>query len=170
MARYLYWMCLCYLLCLLGSCTSKSSEGETDELPFNPNVEAFTSGKISRYTPVYLIFNQDIPQDKLKSDRLSKLVRIKPDVAGEFSFENNRTIVFKPAKEFERNTSYKLSADLSEWFDVTGKEKEFTFGFSTFPMALRANLESMEINKKNELGYDLQGYTSSQKAHQCGRP
>lgn len=155
MARYLYWMCLCYLLCLLGSCTSKSSEGETDELPFNPNVEAFTSGKISRYTPVYLIFNQDIPQDKLKSDRLSKLVRIKPDVAGEFSFENNRTIVFKSAKEFERNTSYKLSADLSEWFDVTGKDKEFTFGFSTFPMALRANLESMEINKKNELGYDV---------------
>ena len=155
MARYLYLMCLCYLLCLLGSCTSKSSEGETGELPFNPHVEAFTSGKISRYTPVYLIFNQDIPQDKLQSDRLSKLVRIKPDIAGEFSFENNRTIVFKPAKEFDRNTSYKLTADLSEWFDVTGKDKQFTFGFSTFPMALRANLESMEINKKNENGYDV---------------
>ena len=155
MARYLYLMCLCYLLCLLGSCTSKSSEGETGELSFNPHVEAFTSGKISRYTPVYLIFNQDIPQDKLQSDRLSKLVRIKPDIAGEFSFENNRTIVFKPAKEFDRNTSYKLTADLSEWFDVTGKDKQFTFGFSTFPMALRANLESMEINKKNENGYDV---------------
>ena len=155
MARYLYLVCLCYMLCLFSSCNTKKAEGEAEELPFNPHVEAFTSGKISRYTPVYLIFNQDIAQDKLKSDQLSKLVRIKPEVAGEFSFENSRTIVFKPAKGFERNTSYKLTANLSEWFDVTGKDKEFTFEYSTFPLALRANLESMDINAKNENGYDI---------------
>ena len=155
MAKYLYWVCLCYMLCMFSSCASKSGEGATEELPFNPHVEAFTSGKISRYTPVYLIFNQDIPQDKLKSDRLAKLVGIKPEVAGEFAFENNRTIVFKPKKEFERNTSYKLTADLSEWFEVAGKDKQFSFNFSTYPLALRANLESMDINKKNENGYDV---------------
>lgn len=143
------------MLCLFSSCNTKKAEGEAEELPFNPHVEAFTSGKISRYTPVYLIFNQDIAQDKLESDQLSKLVRIKPEVAGEFSFENSRTIVFKPAKGFERNTSYKLTANLSEWFDVTGKDKEFTFEYSTFPLALRANLESMDINAKNENGYDI---------------
>lgn len=155
MTRYLYLVCLCYMLCLFSSCNTKKAGGEAEELPFNPHVEAFTSGKISRYTPVYLIFNQDIAQDKLKSDQLSKLVRIKPEVAGEFSFENCRTIVFKPAKGFERNTSYKLTANLSEWFDVTGKDKEFTFEYSTFPLALRANLESMDINAKNENGYDI---------------
>lgn len=155
MARYLYLVCLCYMLCLFSSCNTKKAGGEAEELPFNPHVEAFTSGKISRYTPVYLIFNQDITQDKLKSDQLSKLVRIKPEVAGEFSFENSRTIVFKPAKGFERNTSYKLTANLSEWFDVTGKDKEFTFEYATFPLALRANLESMDINAKNENGYDI---------------
>ena len=155
MARYLYLVCICYMLCLFSSCNTKKAEGEAEELPFNPHVEAFTSGKISRYTPVYLIFNQDIAQDKLKSDQLSKLVRIKPEVAGEFSFENSRTIVFKPAKGFERNTSYKLTANLSEWFDVTGKDKEFTFEYSTFPLALRANLESMDINAKNENSYDI---------------
>lgn len=155
MARYLYLVCICYMLCLFSSCNTKKAGGEAEELPFNPHVEAFTSGKISRYTPVYLIFNQDIAQDKLKSDQLSKLVRIKPEVAGEFSFENSRTVVFKPAKGFERNTSYKLTANLSEWFDVTGKDKEFTFEYSTFPLALRANLESMDINAKNENGYDI---------------
>lgn len=155
MARYLYLVCLCYMLCLFSSCNTKKAGGEAEELPFNPHVEAFTSGKISRYTPVYLIFNQDIAQDKLKSDQLSKLVRIKPEVAGEFSFENSRTIVFKPAKGFERNTSYKLTANLSEWFDVTGKDKEFTFEYATFPLALRANQESMDINAKNENSYDI---------------
>lgn len=143
------------MLCLFSSCNTKNAGDEAEELPFNPHVEAFTSGKISRYTPVYLIFNQDIAQDRLKSDQLSKLVRIKPEVAGEFSFDNNRTLVFKPAKGFERNTSYKLTADLSEWFDVEGKDKEFAFQFSTLPLVLRANLESMDINKKNENGYDI---------------
>lgn len=155
MTRCLYLVCLCYMLCLFSSCNTKNVGGEAEELPFNPNVEAFTSGKISRYTPVYLIFNQDIAQDKLNSDQLSKLVRIRPEVAGEFAFENSRTVVFKPVKGFDRNTSYKLTANLSEWFDVAGKEKEFTFGFSTLPLALRANLESMDINAKNENGYDI---------------
>lgn len=143
------------MLYLFSSCNTKNTGEEAEELPFNPHVEAFTSGKISRYTPVYLIFNQDIDHDRQKSDQLSKLVRIKPEVAGEFSFENNRTLVFKPAKGFERNTSYKLTADLSGWFDVEGQDKEFTFGFSTYPLVLRANLESMDINKKNENGYDI---------------
>lgn len=99
--------------------------------PYNPNVEAFTTGKISRYSPVYLIFNQEIPADRLKADRLGKLVRFKPDVPGKWAFENNRTLVFKPEKGFERNTSYQVKADLSEWFEAQGKDKWFAFGFTT---------------------------------------
>ena len=118
-------------------------------------MEAFTTGKISRYSPVYLIFNQEIPAERLKADRLGKLVRLKPDVPGRWAFENNRTLVFKPEKGFERNTSYQVNVDLSEWFEAEGKDKRFAFGFTTLPLALRGNLESMDINKKNENGYDL---------------
>jgi hypothetical protein len=102
-----------------------------------------------------LIFNQEIPAERLKADRLGKLVRLKPDVPGRWAFENNRTLVFKPEKGFERNTSYQVNVDLSEWFEAEGKDKRFAFGFTTLPLALRGNLESMDINKKNENGYDL---------------
>ena len=64
-------------------------------------------------------------------------------------------MVFKPEKGFERNTSYQVNVDLSEWFEAEGKDKRFAFGFTTLPLALRGNLESMDINKKNENGYDL---------------
>jgi len=138
----------------LTSCHT-TSPADQDLPPYNPNVEAFTTGKISRYSPVYLIFNQEIPADRLKADRLGKLVRLKPDVPGKWAFENNRTLVFKPEKGFERNTSYQVKADLSEWFEAQGKDKWFAFGFTTLPLALRGNLESMDINKKNENGYDL---------------
>ena len=154
MIRSIGLFCVFCLLSILTSCHTTSSTDQ-DLPPYNPNVEAFTTGKISRYSPVYLIFNQEIPADRLKADRLGKLVRLKPDVPGKWAFENNRTLVFKPEKGFERNTSYQVKADLSEWFEAQGKDKWFAFGFTTLPLALRGNLESMDINKKNENGYDL---------------
>lgn len=155
MNKLVYLFCSFYLLAMLAGCSLRTSNGEEEALPFSPYVEAFTSGKISRYTPVYLIFNQDIPAEKMNNGQLNKLLKIKPETAGEFALENNRTLVFKPAKGFERNTSYKVTADLSEWFGATGKDKHFTFAFTTLPIAVRANLESIDINKKNENGYDL---------------
>ena len=154
MIRSIGLFCVLCLLSLLTSCHTTSSTDQ-DLPPYNPNVEAFTTGKISRYSPVYLIFNQEIPAERLKADRLGKLVRLKPDVPGKWAFENNRTLVFKPEKGFERNTSYQVNVDLSEWFEAEGKDKRFAFGFTTLPLALRGNLESMDINKKNENGYDL---------------
>ena len=64
---------------------SYDKPADQDLPPYNPNVEAFTTGKISRYSPVYLIFNQEIPADRLKADRLGKLVRLKPDVPGKWA-------------------------------------------------------------------------------------
>lgn len=148
-------MCWLYLLAVIAGCKSKENAEEVEALPFNPYVEAFTSGKISRFTPVYLIFNQDIPSDKMKREQLKELIKIKPSVAGEFSFENNRTIVFKPEKNFEQNTSYEVITDLSDWFNVEGKDKKFAFKFLTLPFTVRGNLESFDVNKKNENGYDI---------------
>lgn len=148
-------MCWLYLLALLVSCKSEVKTVEEEALPFNPYVEAFTSGKISRYTPVYLIFNQDIPTEKLNKGQLKNLMKIKPGVPGEFSFENSRTVVFKPEKSLSQNTVYEVTADLSEWFDVEGKDKKFAFKFSTLPLTVRANLDAIDVNKKNENGYDI---------------
>ncbi|RHJ87643.1 alpha-2-macroglobulin [Parabacteroides sp. AM08-6] len=153
MAKYIYYLCFFYILGLLGSCSSAGDRDE--ELSFSPYVEAFTSGQVSRFTPVYLILNQELSADKLKQADLGKLIKIKPETAGEFSFENNRTLVFKPAKGFERNTDYKIEVDFSKWFDTKEKDKYFKFGFSTLPLAIRANVQSMDINEKNENGYDV---------------
>lgn len=152
MVKYLYYLCVCCFSLLVCGCEGK---GESEELPLSPYVEAFTSGTISRYTPVYLIFNQEIAADRMKPEQLHDLVRIKPETAGEWAFENNRTIVFKPTKSFERGTRYEVKADLSEWFDTERKDKYFTFRFSTQPLLLRANLQSVDINRKNENGYDI---------------
>ena len=150
--KHLRLLLFAFTIILLTACGAGSDSGD---LPYNPYVEAFTTGKISRYTPVYLIFNRDIPTGKLKSKDLSKLIKIKPAVDGTFSIENNRTIVFKPSKSFERDTKYRVKADLSKWFNAKGKDKTFTFHFSTYPLAVRAYLQSLDINNVDENAYDV---------------
>ena len=148
---------LFYIGCLgviLASCGKRDSMKQPP-LVYNPFVEAFTSGTISRCDPVYLIFSQEIPEDRVKADQIGKHMRIQPNVAGKWSVENNKTFVFRPEKEFDRNTSYKITADLSKWFDTQKAEETFTFGFTTYPLALRGDLESMEIHPRNENGYDF---------------
>lgn len=148
------WIGLVGWLVLLVGCRS---QGSTEELPpYNSYVEAFTTGKVSRFSPVYLVLNEDIPDECLKADRLRKLMRLQPDAAGSWDFEDNHTLVFKPEKGFERNTTYRVTADLSEWFDIQAEEeRQFAYSFTTLPLALRGNLESMAINRENENGYDF---------------
>lgn len=155
MNKIAYLLSLLYLSFLLIGCDTKTSSGD-EKLPYNAKVEAFTSGKISRYSPVYLIFNQEISTDKQDVKDLKKKIKIKPEVEGEFFFENNKTIVFKPAKTFKRNTTYQVTADLSEWFDVEGRDKKFSFKFTTYPYAIAwVKPESIDINEQNETGYDI---------------
>ena len=149
------WCCLCFcLLLLLGGC-NRQGKGEREPLSFSPFVEAFTSGTVSRNAPVYLVFSQAVDTAKMDVERLSRAVHIKPEVAGTFAFEGDRTIVFRPATGFERDTRYRVTADLSEWFDVGEADRSFAFDFQTFPLSLRAEWQSLDVNQKNENGYDL---------------
>lgn len=155
MKKYVYLLCWIWLAACLGGCRAKTDSDKAAQPPFNPYVEAFTTGKISRYAPVYLIFTEAVPADKATAASLKKQLRIRPETAGEFRWENDRTVVFEPSGGFAPDTDYRLTADLSGWFGAEGEAKTFTFGFSTFPLALRAHLESLAINDKNENGYDL---------------
>lgn len=154
MKKLISLISLFYFLFLITGCDINTTAEEEPHL-FNPYVEAFTSGKISRFAPACLIFSEDIAPEKMDKDKLKKLMKIKPELPGKFSFENNRTIVFKPEKGFDRNTTYKITADLSAWFDVKGDDKEFYFKFSTLPASIRGNVELFSINPKNENGYDI---------------
>jgi uncharacterized protein YfaS (alpha-2-macroglobulin family) len=121
-------------------------------------VESFTSGKISRFHPLYLVFNQEVPEEKMAHVDLKNHVKLKPDIAGEFSFENSRTVVFRPSGTFEREREYRVTVDLSGFFEVEKADKLFTFSFSTLPLSIRIDRKSMDMNAVNEGNYDI-GYS-----------
>ena len=152
MKRALYFLFLSLLPLFLSYC---GRGGDDVGLSYNSNVEAFTSGRVSRFSSIYLVLSKEIPADKRKLERLPKLISVSPKVEGEFSFENSRTIRFKPSKELERDQDYRVRVDLTEWFETTSKEEEFQFGFSTLPLLLRPDKYTLDVNEKNENAYDI---------------
>ncbi|MCC8035714.1 MAG: hypothetical protein LIO77_07285, partial [Rikenellaceae bacterium] len=88
------------------SCSTGVRRSTAVELQFSPHVEAFTSGRISRTSPVFLILAQEVDTVALSGKKLSRAMKIKPEVTGDFSFENGKTIVFRPEGEFARGQSY----------------------------------------------------------------
>ena len=136
-----------FALFLLAGC-NQLGKVDTVEPVYNPYVEAFTTGKVSRFAPIYLILSQDIPADKLTDWK--KHVRMTPKVVGSWTLENNRTLMFRPAKSFDYGTVYRVDADFSDWFEATGKEEKFAFSFSTLDLSLQGYVESLDISEKNE--------------------
>jgi uncharacterized protein YfaS (alpha-2-macroglobulin family) len=125
-----------------------------DSTSYNPCVKSFTRGTISRFAPVYLIFAEDAPPEKTQEGGLGKYFSIKPEVKGEFSFDDAHTVVFRPAVSFERNTEYRITADLSPWFTTRQGERYFSFRFSTCPPALHVEQEAFGVGD-DETGFEL---------------
>ncbi len=137
------------------SCSMGIRTSTAVELQFSPHVEAFTSGRISRNSPVFLILTQDVDTALVSGKKLARAMKVKPDVKGEFSFENPRTIVFRPDEQFARNQSYTVTADLGTLVGATGDGTKFTFGFSTYPLALRGSLAGFTVSEDKADSYDI---------------
>ncbi len=146
------YLLMCLAVAITTGCHDDGQRNHTPEV--NPFVDAFTSGSISRTSNIYLIFSQALEDSDIAAGDIAKHVKIKPSVEGTWEFESHRAIVFRPATEFKRNTTYTVTANLDKWFDASGKDKTFSFEFTTFPMALHASLESIDINPDNDTEYD----------------
>ncbi len=146
---------LCALTALAG-CKPKA-ETSADGAPpsYNPYVEAFTTGKVSRTNPVYLIFGQEVDSLKRTADLLKKSMEIKPAVSGSWTFEDARTVAFRPAGEFARGAKYTVTANVGEFFDAEGSDRKFSFSFETQPLALRADPPQVSSNAENDEKYDI---------------
>lgn len=147
----------CFLTCLIMLALYGCGTGVNKEslIPYNSNVEAFTTGKISRFASVYLVLANDVDSVRMTDEVLKKYIHLTPEAEGKFLFENSRTIVFRPAKEFKRDTEYRIKTDLSGFFEVLPDEREFAFGFSTYGLTIKADQKALDVNKENENGYDI---------------
>ncbi|MCC8153049.1 MAG: Ig-like domain-containing protein [Tannerellaceae bacterium] len=144
-----------FSLLLMISCKTGAGDNQEETLTFHPYVEGFTTGNVSRFTPIRLVFNEDIPSEKRQDGNIAKRVKLKPSAEGEYFFEDERTLVFKPSQPLSRNTSYEMKTDLSAWFNVHLSDRSFSFRFTTVPFEARASLQNLSLNKTDKQAWDI---------------
>ena len=149
MNRYLFPV-ISLLCCLLTACSHRVAE----ELSYNPYIEAFTSGDVSRFTSPTVILAEPIPADKAQD--WEKYVHLTPEPEGSWLFDGERTFVFKPKQSLERDTRYRLSVDIAAWREVSEqKYRKFEHTFRTVPLRVRADWVSLDMNREHEGNFDV---------------
>lgn len=76
---------------------------------------------------IWILFKQDM--DKASTE---KAFTLSPNVAGSFTWESNRKMVFKPAASLTKNTTYRASVSReAKVIDGSSLENDFSFSFIT---------------------------------------
>lgn len=151
-----------FCVVLFGCRGEKTATSEA--VKYNPFVEAFTSGRISRFSPIYIFFNQDIPVEMQTVENARKWVSISPKVDGKFSYENNKILVFTPNTTFERDRTYEVDVDLSHWFETDRENARFRFSFATVPPVLRGHWEALDLaGRPDAYNFKAVFYTSDRE-------
>lgn len=139
------------LLCAaaLCGCTGKSGQSA-----YNQWVEAFSNGRVSRLSDVVLVLSSDVEERLRAAAPAAEQMSIEPSVAGSWAFADGHTITFHPDKGLDRGTTYRVTADLSKWFETSADEEQFSFELTTLPLLLNARQTAYE-----ELEGQLQALT-----------
>jgi uncharacterized protein YfaS (alpha-2-macroglobulin family) len=124
------------------------------DAPYSPFVDAFTSGMVSRFTPVNVVFNSVPEGGRISETELRRRFRITPSIRGSLSMLNDRTVRFVPEEAFARDTEYSIRLRLSGWFDTDKQSEVFSFGFRTLPLELRVEQSGLAQGMGKAVGID----------------
>lgn len=135
---------------MLASCT-------TEESPkYHPNIQAYTSGSISRYAAVSISFTEDLPAEKQTQEFLSKNIKLSPKADVNYSVTDNYIVTIQPKEGFKRGTEYTVRIDMDNIVDgVDSKLSKFEFKVQTLPLLCHGGFGALEINADDDSKYDL---------------
>lgn len=139
---------------LVNACGSKHSQIVSVNPKFRKYVAAYSSGMQSRKEGFEIQLSKGIDSAFVQkngldyyqsSTFLKEIITISPEVDGEFSWSNDRTISFTPTKTLESNTLYTISLELEELMPVESGFEEFTFQVATYEQLMDFDTPSIEI-------------------------
>ena len=126
--------------------TASAENNDTDLLPASKPQdvqEAFswvklsgwhTQGTVSSNSPIKIIFNRDVVDDKLVGKDASKVMFITPAIKGKPIFESKSRIVWTPLEPLKPGTSYKVSIKPVGLKDVPTDAAPLQYSFQVIPL------------------------------------
>ena len=151
MFRLFVLACL-VLGCSLTGCKKKTKLSTFDE-GFKNYIYAYTSGVISRASPVRIRFTQDLVDDEKIGEAVeSGILDFEPSIKGTAIWEDTKTLKFDPEAFMSSNREFLGTINLEKLFDkVPSDLKKFMFDFRTKEQFVEVMVEGL----RSEDGMDL---------------
>jgi len=137
----------------------------SDNPEFAKYISAYTSGVISKNTPIQLKLTSAVTdQIKDKENLPEDLINLRPKVKGTYKLINNE-IEFTPAEPLKSDQEFYVEFNLDKLIEVEDDLEEFNFKFQTIKQAYDYVIEEQKTIDKKTLKYQqVNGYVNTADA------
>jgi len=143
MKKVIYCLFVVTAVVVLFSCKPRTGNVEQLVPEYNPLVAAFTSGIVSCESPVMVRFSENFADSVIPGSAVEKgVLTIIPSIAGTTTFVDQRTVEFKPDKNFTAGTAYQVKVKIDRLFNKDVSQNVFLFSFHTVVQHLLVNVDA----------------------------
>jgi uncharacterized protein YfaS (alpha-2-macroglobulin family) len=131
--------------------------GKKESLEFNEGfkayIYAYTSGVVSRSSPIRLRFTQALVDEKMIGNEVeSGILTFEPNIKGTAVWEDDRTIKFEANEHLPSNEAYFGRVAVKKLYDNVPKElRTFLFDFTTKEQFFEVEIEGMRAISETDL-------------------
>lgn len=142
---------------LISSFTSCKNQGEKSlDTLGNKLILNHTQGIINVDKSIFIMFAESVNVDSLKIN-FKDYFKVTPDIKGEISWVNNRTLRIIPEK-LDYNQNYEVEVNLNKLFPNKNQNK-YNFQFKTSPLFIDISFDGLITD--NNIDYKLGGKVTS---------
>lgn len=144
------------LLIFIHSCSPDLKKEKGSDSPgFNQEILAFTSGLISKSSPITIRLSDEYPKDVDPGQAIKNtFFDFSPDVRGSVYWLNRQTLEFRPDEPLESGKEYRIRVKLSEIFPDKKGMKDFIFKVNTIPLNLNIEFAGLRTYSSTDMKWN----------------
>lgn len=148
-----------YLILFLSifflGCNRTEKAVEVSHSGYSKYITAFTSGIVPTTSFILIEFSDSVSSSKAGTNVPSSLLSIEPNIKGDWTWVDHKTIKFTPANRLPSNKKWKVTVKLNKLFKEAG---DFFFEVATLPQNYRVSIDPIQpAEESNFKAYKITG-------------
>ncbi len=132
-----------FIILMTLNCT-KQKGIDGNEIQTHPMISAYTTGTISRTTPIRIQFLTDIvDSSRINTNVEPSPISFSPNLEGTTIWSNMRTLEFRPEKPIESGKVFDSVVKLSQFMEVEKGQETFSFRFATMQQSFEIFIDGL---------------------------
>lgn len=152
--QFFYALCLIPVLFIYSCSKESKTEKDTFSSPktlFVEYVSAYTSGFISKNSEITIKLTKPVAEAEPGKEIDMNLFSFDPSLNGKAYWEDNMTIVFKPASDLKSGQRYQTKFLLHKLVEVPTDKGDFKFTFECIPQNYNVKIEGISVYNAKDL-------------------